>query len=239
MRVESLKIAGWLKNSFIDFPGTVSTVLFFGGCNLRCPYCHNPEIVTGRVAQDISITDVKQYLINMRAIIDGVVLSGGEPTLYDILPEVISEFRSIGLKIKLDTNGLRPEMILKCDPDYLAVDFKTDPEFYNKLGYTGSSSIQSLQSTLDIVRSMGERAEIRITAAQGFVDESIALSMARYLDGISKVFIQKVNIDTPTLDPAFSEKPQISDDDLRQIRDIICASGVKSCVVRGEEMEEN
>jgi len=235
MCVENLKIAGWLKSSFIDFPGTVSTVLFFSGCNLRCPYCHNPEIVSGRILQDTSINDVKQYLIKRHGIIDGVVLSGGEPTLYDTLPEITSEFRSLGLKIKLDTNGLRPEMILKCNPDYLAVDFKTDPQYYHKLGVTGSTSIQSLETTLDIVRSMGERAEVRITAAQGFVDESIALLMAHYLNGISKVFIQKVNVDTPTLDPAFAEKPQLSRNELEQIRDIISFSGAKSCIIRGEE----
>lgn len=236
MRLEELRIAGLVKSSFIDFPGTVSAVLFFGGCNLRCPYCHNPDIVTGSVSEDISISDIKQYLIKRRGIIEGIVLSGGEPTLYDCLPEIISEFRSIGLKIKLDTNGLRPDMILKCNPDYLAVDFKTDPQFYDRLGYTGSSSIQDLVSTLEIVRSMGESAEVRITAAHGFVDESIALLMARYLKGISKVFIQKVNIDTQILDPAFSEKPLLSDDVVKQIRDVICASGVKICIIRGEEL---
>lgn len=126
-------ISGWQKTSFIDYPGTVSTVLFFEGCNLRCPYCHNPDIVLRKNPQ-LSWTEIKSHLSSRKGLIEGVVLTGGEPTLHSCLPQIVNELRDDGFLIKIDTNGANPDMIAQCKPDYLALDFKTIPQRYELFG---------------------------------------------------------------------------------------------------------
>ena len=152
----------WLAEEFLHrFPGTVSTVLFFRGCNLRCPWCHNPSIVNGSVSL-IDTEEIFTWLEARRGLIDGVVLTGGEPTLHrEALPEVVETCRSLGYKIKLDTNGLLPDIIEKTNPDYLAMDLKTIPQRYDQVGWTGDDPTAILSESLNIVRRMGDHAEIR------------------------------------------------------------------------------
>lgn len=127
-------IGGFQRNSLVDFPGIVASVIFFAGCNFRCPYCHNPGLVLGK-GEEIPLSDILAYLTKARKIIDGVCITGGEPTLYgQKLTELITELRALGLKIKLDTNGSRPELLKKFVEekmvDYVALDLKTSFEKY-------------------------------------------------------------------------------------------------------------
>jgi pyruvate formate lyase activating enzyme len=127
------------KTSFIDFPARISSVFFFSGCNLRCPWCHNRELVTGE-AQDLTgIEDGLAYLRKRKGVLGGVVLSGGEPCLWEELPDIIAEIKSLPLPVKLDTNGMFPAMLEKlfraketC-PDYIALDLKIAPDRYAEL----------------------------------------------------------------------------------------------------------
>ena len=129
------------KTSLIDYPGLVSAVFFFPGCNLRCPWCHNRELVLGNDtnADYISLEEALAHIKKRRNVLGGVVLSGGEPTLYNSLGSLISQIKSLGLKVKLDTNGLLPDalklLLAKEDskPDYIAMDLKTSPERYSEL----------------------------------------------------------------------------------------------------------
>ena len=127
MRACITGVAGWHKNSFIDFPGTVAAVLFFSGCNLACPYCHNPDIVKAGTSSLVRPDDIADFLEKRKGLIDGVVLSGGEPTLHACLAEAASFIRSLGYRVKLDTNGLLPDAVAAVKPDYLALDVKTAP----------------------------------------------------------------------------------------------------------------
>ena len=121
---------GWTKNSFIDYPGTVSTVLFFSGCNLRCPYCHNCSLLDN--PPDISgrSREFWKFLEKRKGLVEGVVISGGEPTLHPHLKDSIRELQQTGYKVKLDTNGLQPEVIAEFACDYVALDIKTEPGNY-------------------------------------------------------------------------------------------------------------
>lgn len=223
-------ISGWLKNSFIDFPGTVSTVLFFQGCNLRCPFCHNAALVTG-APTPVDHEEIFEFLKRRRGLIDGVVLSGGEPTIHgEDLVTFTERIRSTGVKIKLDTNGLLPGMIPRVNPDYLAVDLKTLPDRYGELGWKGGDPSEMLATSLDIVRSMGNNAEVRITAASPFIDDAAIEAFLPLLDGIEKVFLQPFVdkgscIDASTVFPVDGET-------LERYRERI-AGVVKVCVVRG------
>jgi pyruvate formate lyase activating enzyme len=226
-------IVGWLKNSYIDFPGTVSTVLFFRGCNLHCPWCHNPSIVNG-TSPPVDTGDLYSWLQKRGGLIDGVVLTGGEPTLHtSLLPQVVAECRRLGYAIKLDTNGLRPDMIELVSPDYLAMDLKTDPMRYHQLGWDGGDCTGLLVESLNIVRRLGNEAEVRITVAAPFVDESIVDKLLPLLDGVKKVFLQPVNLKLPVLQPDMVKNGSVSFERLEVFREKI-APIVSECTIRGD-----
>ncbi|MBN1128471.1 MAG: anaerobic ribonucleoside-triphosphate reductase activating protein, partial [Chitinispirillaceae bacterium] len=206
MSPDGVLVGGWIKNSFIDFPGTVATVLFFSGCNLACPWCHNPGIVRGSHGP-VDCAEIATYLERRRGIIEGVVLSGGEPTIHPGLPDLARELRGRGLKVKLDTNGLLPAAIEQCAPDYLALDVKTLPQHYGRLGCRYADVAERLSRSIAIVKSMGERAEVRVTVAPGFVDEESIAGIAPLLSGVARVFLQPLKTDVELLDPAFAQKP--------------------------------
>ena len=224
-------IAGWLKNSFIDFPGTVSTVLFFSGCNLRCPYCQNPRIVRG---EDTIIPwqTIKEHLKKRAGITEGVVISGGEPTIHACLPEFIEEVRSLGLKVKLDTNGLFPEAVERCSLDYLAMDLKTVPSRYVKLGSPFDDTEDRLRRSLSIVKKLGERAEVRITVAPGLVDKEVIASLGEMCDGVSRIYLQQFQNETELMDLAYMNLDPVPIETIRAYRDSI-AQHAEQCVIRG------
>ncbi|MDR0307466.1 MAG: anaerobic ribonucleoside-triphosphate reductase activating protein [Chitinispirillales bacterium] len=197
-----VKISGWLKSSFIDFPGTVAAVLFFSGCNLACPYCHNPSIVRGRT-EPVSFDEVKSYILKHKGIIEGAVISGGEAALLADLEEISKSLREMGLKIKLDTNGLLPEKIEKCSPDYLALDIKTSFKKYALLGAAYPDCGERLRQSINIVKKMGDQAEVRITAAPGVIDINDVEELLVELSGVKKIYIQQFVSDYDILDPAY------------------------------------
>jgi len=127
---------GLQKNSFIDYPGKLSCILFASGCNFECPYCHNPALVRGGFSRPPAIDEktVFTYLEKRKGFLDGIVISGGEPTLQKDLVPVCEKIQKMGYPIKLDTNGSRPLVIKKLIEkglvDYIAMDLKTDPSQY-------------------------------------------------------------------------------------------------------------
>ena len=126
---------GLQKTSLVDYPGKVAPVIFFPGCNLRCPYCHNPDLVFGRTEGLISSEEIFRFLKFRAPLLGGVVLSGGEPLLYPGLQDFIEKIKDLtDLSIKVDTNGLNPEKMKNIQADYIAMDVKTFPENYTILG---------------------------------------------------------------------------------------------------------
>ncbi|MBR9981399.1 MAG: anaerobic ribonucleoside-triphosphate reductase activating protein, partial [Desulfatitalea sp.] len=127
-------LAGLQKNSLIDFPGRVSCVAFVTGCNFACPYCHNPMLARGAYPQRITVPQLLDFLLPRRKLIDGVVISGGEPTLHPGLPDLCRAIRNAGMAVKLDTNGSRPAVLDRLIHlglvDFVAMDIKTAPASY-------------------------------------------------------------------------------------------------------------
>ena len=233
MLQDDIGVIGWQKNSFIDFPGTVSTVLFFRGCNLRCPYCHNPDIVQNRLPF-IPFSEILAFLKKRKGIIEGVVLSGGEPTLHSDLPLIVELLRSIGLLVKLDTNGLQPDMIQLCNPDYLALDIKTDPVLYNELGCSMGDVSAKLEKSIDFVRSRGTQAEVRITVAPTFVNECKVRKIADLLQGVNVVYLQQVEVNGNLLQSEYTKQIPLALETLESFRQII-SQKVGKCSIRGQE----
>jgi pyruvate formate lyase activating enzyme len=159
--------AAFRKTSLVDYPGKVAAVLFFCGCNLRCPWCYNWELVTAP-PEDLTGLDEAFALIEKRKhLLGGVVLSGGEPTLIKELPEIIAVIKSLGLPVKLDTNGMLPDILKKiCGnkdtvPNFIAMDIKLPPERYTEL-------MAQKENVLDLSRT----AASKIMESVSFIRES-------------------------------------------------------------------
>jgi len=213
-------VIGWQKTSFIDFPGTVSTVLFFSGCNLRCPFCHNPALVRGE-GEPPDPQAVEDYLAFRKGKLTGVVLSGGEPTLHDSAVAIARSFRESGYKIKLDTNGLHPEQIELIAPDYLALDIKTSPARYAELGCSVADCEKLLLRSIGLVRDLGEQAEIRTTIAPGLVDRAAIVEIGRMVEGVSRVFLQPMQQRAQLLDPHYQTVALVDPAEIAVMRDVL------------------
>jgi pyruvate formate lyase activating enzyme len=185
-----MKIGGIQKCSGIDFPGRLSCVIFVSGCNLRCPYCHNPELITRHPNSVISETWLTEFLEKRKHLLSGVVVSGGEPTLNRNLPEFLKYLRGFGYDVKLDTNGTCPDMLGKCIPwcDYLAMDIKTYPTEYPK--YFGVRAKSILRSVL-MIQESGKTHEFRTTCAYPMITEHTIKKISEFT-GDSDYYLQSV-----------------------------------------------
>lgn len=227
-------IVSMQKNSFIDFPRTASAVLFFNGCNLRCPYCHNSALALGTEKPSHSIDDIIRFLDKRKTMLDGVVITGGEPTLFSNLPNLISYLKDeFQYKIKLDSNGLNPKMLKGLDIDYLALDVKTSPRLYGSILGAKVDVLEPLKESIEIVKSMGENSEIRITASPGIVNKEIIEEISELVKGVSRVFIQPFNRNHEVLDRSFyNNRVNFEPEELQEFSKII-AENVGQYIVRG------
>ncbi|PLX92359.1 MAG: anaerobic ribonucleoside-triphosphate reductase activating protein [Desulfuromonas sp.] len=179
-----MRIKGFQGTSLLDFPGRLAALVFSGGCNLTCPYCHNPGLVLdpGQYP-DYPIEDLLADLRRRSGFIDGVVVSGGEPTLDPGLESFLLQLKELGLQIKLDTNGLLPEVLRRLLEqrlvDYLAIDLKTSPKRYSELHSCYVDSAPLLE-TIDLTRSANCDYEFRTTCVPQLIeaDDIRALGMA-------------------------------------------------------------
>ncbi len=139
---------GFLKYSLVDYPGEVAGVIFFPGCNFKCPYCHNQNLIIGKVDDPWSYEEILLYLSKaQKKLITGVCITGGEPTLNENkLLSMIDQLKKLGLKVKLDTNGSNPQLLKKIDVNFVAMDLKTSLNKYKLLSTDSSISKKILQS---------------------------------------------------------------------------------------------
>ena len=203
--MSTLVVAGLQKTSLIDFPGKVSCVVFLSGCNFSCPYCHNPELAQGGYPARLSLAEVMAFLQSRRAFLDGVVISGGEPCLRPDLPVLCRAIRELGLAVKLDTNGSRPDVLEQVIDaalvDYIAMDLKTAPDNYGPpLCPEGSG--KAVVKSIDLIMKSSVDYEFRTTCVPPFVDEEIMKRMAGAIKGARRYILQKFNPAT-VLDPGF------------------------------------
>jgi len=162
-----MKIGGLVKTSLIDYPGKVCAVIFTQGCNFRCPYCHNPELVyPDRFRETLPPEEVLAFLEKRRGRLEGVVVSGGEPTLQEDLPAFLRLLKSLGYSVKLDTNGSRPDVLRRLAAgqtvDYIAMDIKAP---LDKYGLVSGVSLDpgGISESIKIIKDSGIRHEFRTT----------------------------------------------------------------------------
>jgi len=190
-----MKIGGIHKNSFIDFPNNISCVVFFSGCNLHCPYCHNPELALGTQQIENGEKTVVDFLKKRKGFLEGVVFSGGEPTLQeDALISLAQTAKELGYRVKLDTNGTKPQVIEKLIAqqmvDYIAMDIKTELESYNP-HFSKKPIASSLLKTIRLLKTGKIPYEFRTTCVKPYVSLQMIEKIAPMLGRIPLYALQQ------------------------------------------------
>lgn len=213
-------IKGVQKLSLIDYPGRVACTIFTFGCNFRCPYCHNPELVVDDGTPSIPEGDVFRFLDERKGFLNGVCITGGEPSLHDDLPDFIRRVRDLGYSVKLDTNGTSPRMLRRLIGerliDYIAMDVKAPLEKYESVVRVKVDA-DRISESVEIVKAFPEH-EFRTTVVPELLTKEDILAIAGWIKGARRFFIQQFK-PTKTLDKTFLEKRVYLADELEKICD--------------------
>jgi pyruvate formate lyase activating enzyme len=231
-----MNIRGIYKTSLIDYPGKISAVLFTGGCNLRCRYCHNPDLA-GNWQDMAHSTDEEaiDLLRKRKNLIDGVTISGGEPTLSKDLFSFVEKIKELQLAVKLDSNGLQPEVLKDLIAggllDYAAIDIKTSPEKYQHL--TDSDvDFSRISRSIDILRESGIDYEVRTTCVPAYVTMGDLASIRDAIGRVKKYFLQQFQREARLLDRSWEVIEPYPVETLRQFREFILTFADR-CEIRG------
>ena len=218
-----MKIYGLNKTTLLDYPGKVAASVFLGGCNFRCPFCHNSSLVLQPSLQtEIPPEEIITFLKKRRGILEGVCISGGEPTLSSDLEDFIGEIHGLGYPVKLDTNGTNPGMLKSLAQKGLiamaAVDIKACPENYPALCGVASPDLSSIRETADFLLSGTLDYEFRTTVVKELHTEKDFVESGRWLKGAKAYYLQAYRDSEGVLQPGFSS---YSSDELLHFRDIL------------------
>ncbi|MBO6016348.1 MAG: anaerobic ribonucleoside-triphosphate reductase activating protein [Lachnospiraceae bacterium] len=203
-----MKICGLNKTTLLDYPSHVAATLFVCGCNFRCPFCHNKDLVLcSPQIEEIPMSEILSFLQKRKEILSGVCITGGEPTLYPTLPMFIKTIKDLGYLVKLDTNGTNPEMIkalLKEGlTDYIAMDIKSDRAHYAQAAGT-CVNLSDIQSSIDLIRHAGISYEFRTTVVRELHSAEILAGIAQWLSGSEAWYLQNYRESEQVLMPGFS-----------------------------------
>ena len=191
-----MRISGLQKLSMVDYPGKLAATVFTGGCNLRCPFCHNAPLVL-RVAEtpELPVDEVLTFLRSRKGLLDGVVLSGGEPLMQNGAAAFLEQVRSLGFAVKLDTNGCYPEVleeVLKRKlVDYVAMDIKNSREKYAETVGIPDFDITPIEQSAALLKNSGIDFEFRTTVVKEFHNAQDIVSIGQWLAGSPRYYLQQ------------------------------------------------
>lgn len=234
-------IGGLEKFSLNDYPGKSSAIIFTQGCNFRCGFCHNPELVlTDQYLKEIPEKEIFKFLDSRRGKLDAVVVSGGEPTIHQDLPKFLKKIKAMGFLVKLDTNGSNPEMLQKILKegivDYLAMDIKApvDAENYKKV--TGikfdEKGIEKIKKSIAFIINSGLQHEFRTTVVKSLLSLDNVRQIAFQIKGAQNYFLQKFVSSGKLLNPLLQNETSYSDSELFSLVSEISPTFVQNCSVR-------
>lgn len=189
-----MKICGLNKTTLLDYPGHVAATIFFGGCNFRCPFCHNGDLVlnSGEM-QGYSEEEVLAFLEKRKNVLEGVCITGGEPTLYSQLPDFIAKIKELGYKVKLDTNGSYPNMIEMLIEnkliDYIAMDIKAPIFDYDKVCGV-AVDIEAIKTSAELIKEGRVPYEFRTTIVKELHSKEAIMEIAEWIKGADNYYLQ-------------------------------------------------
>ncbi len=202
-------ILGLQKTTLLDYPGLVASTIFTGGCNFRCPFCHNGDLVLHPDSfPHFTEEAIFIHLTEKKKILDGVCITGGEPTLQADLPDFIKKIKDMGLKVKLDTNGTNPSMIASLIEnnliDYIAMDIKQCPLKYNTIACMPHFDIDIISESVKIIMSSGIDYEFRTTVMKECHSMEDMIEIGQWLKGAKAYYLQAYRDSDTVINPIYS-----------------------------------
>lgn len=191
-----MKICGLQKTTLLDFPGKVAATVFLGGCNFRCPFCHNSDLLTEREAEELmTAEELLAFLKKRSMVLEGVCITGGEPTLHpEELEDLMRQIKRLGYAVKLDTNGYRPQVLKNlCEKklaDYVAMDIKSGRAQYGRTCGIPDLSLEPIKESADFLMRGQTPYEFRTTVVKGIHTASDFTDIAQWLKGCNQYFLQ-------------------------------------------------
>lgn len=203
-----MKICGFNKTTLLDYPGKVACTIFFGSCNFRCPFCHNGSLVLHADRQpEIPQDEILAFLKKRQGILDGVCITGGEPTLTEELPDFMKKIKDLGYSIKLDTNGSRPHVVKKLVQaglaDKVAMDIKACPDHYKALTGLRYPDMDSICETVSFLLEGNVDYEFRTTVVRELHTEKDFTEIGKWLAGAKEYYLQAYRDSEEVLQPGF------------------------------------
>lgn len=188
-------ICGIQKLTLLDYPGKVACTIFTGGCNFRCPFCHNADLVTGKPEVTVTGEEIFRFLRKRQGLLDGVCISGGEPLLQPDLEDFIRGVRSLGYSVKLDTNGSMPDKLKSLAEkgllDYVAMDLKNAPEHYGRTIGAETYDVGNVDRSIRFLMGGEIPYEFRTTVVREFHQKADFEEMGRWIEGADQYFLQQ------------------------------------------------
>jgi pyruvate formate lyase activating enzyme len=217
-----MKIGGLQRISLIDYPGKICAIIFTQGCNFRCPYCHNPELVDPRqYGPAVKEGDVLSFLEKRKGKLEAVTVTGGEPVIQKNLDGFLEKIKNMGYLIKVDTNGSKPEVLEKVIQkklvDYLAMDIKGPLERYAQIASVKVDTSQ-ISRSIELITSSGIEYEFRTTVVRSQLPLKELVSVAKLIKN-ARLYVLQSFVPNKTLDSAFLSETSYSSEEFSTIRE--------------------
>lgn len=202
-------ILGLQKTTLLDYPGKVASTIFTGGCNFKCPFCHNRDLVFPP-ADALAYTEdeIFEHLKKKKKILDGVCITGGEPTLHKDLPAFIEKIKNLDLLVKLDSNGTNPTMlkqlVLSGLVDYVAMDIKQSQEKYNTIANMEHFNLKAIEESVQFLKQNHVDYEFRTTIMKECHEDDDIQAIGQWLEGANAYYLQSYKESEQVINPIFS-----------------------------------
>lgn len=224
---------GFEKCTLVDYPGKVTCMVYTIGCNFRCPYCHNPELVDETIETTYSEAVILDFLDTRKGLLDGVVITGGEPTMHEELPAFARRVKEKGFLVKLDTNGTNPEMLGRAIDeglvDYVAMDMKSPLETYSQT-VARAVDVEAIRESISILLASSIEYEFRTTIVKSLLSCEDLKRIGEAIRGAKCYYLQKF-VPTKILNPQFRRKVTYTDEELIEFQKIM-HDYVETCGIR-------
>ena len=214
-----MKIGGLQKTSLLDYPDTISAIIWTVGCDFRCPFCYNKDIIIGNV-ELYSEDEIFSFLKKRFGMLEGLVITGGEPLMQEDIIDFCEKVKKISYLIKIDTNGIHPkklkELIDKKLVDYIAMDVKAPKKKYDKLTDV-KTNIKKIEKSIDIIKNSTVDYEFRTTVVPNLITKEDIINIAKWLEGAKRFYLQQFKTDIPLISPDLTKVAPYTKEELIKI----------------------
>lgn len=216
-----MQIGGVQKTSLLDYPDKISAIVFTCGCNFRCGYCHNPELIVVKNEPAWTTAGFFEFLNTRKGKLDGVVITGGEPCIQNGLIDFIKQIKDMGFLVKLDTNGTYPQVLKEVLPfvDYIAMDIKAPLYKYKNITKVNIDT-EKIKESINIIMNSGVEYEFRTTVVKSQLDKKDFEAIGELIKGAEKYYLQKF-VPSKTLDTRLMSEKTYSNQEFNQIISIL------------------